>query len=100
MDKLLQMIGMAKRAGKTVSGTFLSEKAIKSGDSKLIVISEDISAASKKSVTDACKYYNVKYIEYADRERLGKITGGGNRTVVSINDSGFAETVLKIYSKG
>lgn len=98
MDKLLQMIGMAKRAGKLVSGGFLSDKAIKSGESRLIVLSHDISDESRKSITDSCKYYNVKYIEYADREQLGKITGGGERTVVSINDSGFAEAVLRIYS--
>ena len=67
MDKLLQMIGMAKRAGKLVSGGFLSEKAIKSGESRLIVLSRDISDESRKSITDSCKYYNVKYIEYADR---------------------------------
>ena len=98
MDKLLQMIGMAKRAGKLVSGGFLSEKAIKSGESRLIVLSRDISDESRKSITDSCKYHNVKYIEYADREQLGKIIGGGERTVVSINDSGFAEAVLRIYS--
>lgn len=98
MDKLLQMIGMAKRAGKTVTGGFLAEKAIKSGESKLIVVSKDISEESRKSVTDACKYYKVKYIEYADREQLGKITGGGERTVISINDYRFAEAILKIYS--
>ena len=98
MDKLLQMIGMAKRAGKLVSGGFLSDKAIKSGESRLIVLSRDISDESRKSITDSCKYYNVKYIEYADREQLGKITGGGERTVVSINYSGFAEAVLRIYS--
>jgi ribosomal protein L7Ae-like RNA K-turn-binding protein len=98
MDKVLQMIGMAKRAGKIVTGGFLSEKAVKSRESSLIIIASDISDESRKAIVYSCKYYNVDYIEYADKEQLGKITGGGVRAVVSVNDRGFAAAVLKKYS--
>lgn len=99
MDSVLGMIGMAKRAGKVVTGAEICEAAIKKGKSKLIIIAGDISENGRKAITDACKYYHVKYIEYADKSQLGKITGTQERAVVSVNDKGFAQTVLKKYAE-
>ena len=98
MDSLLQMLGIAKKAGKVTTGEFLCEKAIKSGESVLVIISEDISKNSKKTVTNLCVHYGVQYIEYANMELLGKYTGGQDRAVVSVNDEGFAAAILKKYS--
>lgn len=93
------MIGLAKRAGKVVTGAEICEAAIKKGKSKLIIIAGDISENGRKSITDACKYYKVKFIEYADKSRLGKITGSEARAVVSVNDVGFAQAVLDKYAE-
>lgn len=93
------MIGMAKRAGKTQTGGFICEKAIKSGASKLIIMAEDISENSFKSIKNSCEHYNVKYITYGDKDSLGTFTGGGDRAVVSINDANFADAVLKKYNE-
>ena len=41
-----------------------SEKAVKSGESSLVIISHDISENARKSIVNACEYYNVEYIEY------------------------------------
>lgn len=93
------MIGMAKRAGKTQTGGFICEKAIKSGASKLIIMAEDISENSFKSIKNSCEHYNVKYITYGDKDSLGTFTGGGDSAVVSINDANFADAVLKKYNE-
>lgn len=93
------MIGMAKRAGKTQTGGFICEKAIKSGASKLIIMAEDISENSFKSIKNSCEHYNVKFITYGDKDSLGTFTGGGDRAVVSINDANFADAVLKKYNE-
>lgn len=94
MDKALGMIGLAKRAGKVVTGEFLCDKAIKSGQSRLIIIAADISLKGKKAVCDACNYYRVEYIEFATSEQLGRITGADRRVVVSINDENFKNAIL------
>ena len=94
MDKALGMIGLAKRAGKVLTGEFLCDKAIKSGQSRLIIIASDISDNGKKAVCDACNYYGVEYIEYGTAEQLGRITGGGKRVVVSVNDDNFKNAIL------
>ncbi len=99
MDKVLGMLGLAKRAGKVQTGEFLCEKAIKGGQSHLIIIASDISVNGKKSICDACNYYDVTYIEYGTADQLGKITGGGERVVVSVNDENFKNAILSKIEK-
>lgn len=93
-DKLLGMIGLAKRAGKVITGEDLCAKAVKSGKSVLIIIARDASDNTKKSITDSCRFYNVKYIETASKAELGKFTGSDSRTVISVNDDNFAKAIL------
>ena len=93
MEKILGFIGIAKRAGKVSVGTFVCESAIKSGASMLIIIAEDASEKTKKTLIDACEFYNVPFLEFSDMESLGRITGGGEKVVVSINDEGFAKAL-------
>lgn len=93
-DKFLGMIGLAKRAGKVITGEDLCSKAVKNGLSKLIIIARDASDNTKKSITNTCKYYNVKYIETASKTELGKFTGADSRAVVSVNDDNFAKAII------
>lgn len=99
MNKTLGMLGLAKRAGKVTDGEFLCEKAIKSGQSRLIIIAEDISEAAKKSVINTCAYYGVEYIVFAGSAELGKAIGKDGRMVVSVNDDGFKSAILSKYRK-
>lgn len=94
MNKVFGMLGLAKRAGKVQTGEFLCDKAIKSGQSRLIIIASDISENSKKAICDACNYYSVEYVEYGTAEELGKITGSSTRVVVSVNDDSFKNAIL------
>ena len=42
-NKTLSMLGLARRAGKVVSGEFSVEKAVKSGKAYLVIVAEDAS---------------------------------------------------------
>ncbi len=94
MNKVLGMLGLAKRAGKVQTGEFLCDKAIKNGQSRLIIIAADISENSRKAICDACNYYGVDYVEYGTADELGKITGSERRVVVSVNDDNFKNAIL------
>lgn len=94
MNKVLGMLGLAKRAGKVQTGEFLCDRAIKNGQSRLIIIASDISENSKKAICDACNYYSTEYIQFGTAEGLGKITGSGKRVVVSVNDENFKNAIL------
>ena len=39
-QKVLNLIGLATKAGKTASGEFMTEKSVKSGKAFLVIVSE------------------------------------------------------------
>lgn len=90
----LGMLGLAKRAGKVQTGEDICSKAVKSGKSKLIIVACDASENTKKSITDSCRFYGVKYAETSCKAELGKYTGADSRAVVSVNDDNFAKAIL------
>ena len=93
-DKFHGMIGLCKRAGKLITGEYLSSKAVKSGKSKLVIIACDASDNPKKSMINSCNYYKVKYVTVSDKESLGRATGSDSRAVISVNDDNFAKAIL------
>lgn len=96
-DKILSMSGMARRMRKVSSGGFITEKSIKSGTARLVIIACDASEKTKKSIKDLCVFRNVPWIEYSDMFALGKCIGTEARAVISINDEGIADAVLRLY---
>ena len=52
--KILNLLGLAQKAGKIASGEFSTEKAIKGGQAKMVVISADASGNTKKKFHNMC----------------------------------------------
>lgn len=97
MDKLLSMLGLARRAGKVSSGSVGCEQAIKGKAAQLVIIAADASENTKKSFNNSCTYYGIPVIEYSDTEHLGRAIGAEERAVVSVNDKNFAKAISDIY---
>ncbi len=99
MKKLLGMLGLAKRAGKISTGTFICEKMIKSKKARLVILASDASSNTEKQIKDACTYYNIKLIKCLNMSELAHAVGAGaDRAVVSVNDNNFAKAILDIYN--
>mgnify|MGYP003196020549 CR=1 FL=1 len=47
-NRVLSLIGLATKAGKTVSGEFSTEKSVKTGKGLLVIVAEDASENTKK----------------------------------------------------
>lgn len=94
-EKILSMIGLAKRANKVSTGEFICKKVLKQKKARLAILAENASDNTKKSIINSCKFYNVEVIECSNMENLGKFTGGGARAVVTINDENFANEIMK-----
>lgn len=48
-DKVLSMIGLATKAGKTASGEFCTEREVKTGRAALVIVAGDASDNTKRS---------------------------------------------------
>lgn len=94
IDKVLSMLGMATKAGKVASGEFSVEKSVKSGKSYLVIVAEDASDNTKKMFTNMCSFYSVPIYFYNTKEILGHGIGKISRASVSVQDKGFANTII------
>ena len=93
--KALNLLGIATKAGKTASGEFMTEKAVKEGRAFLVLVSEEASVNTKKMFTNMCKYYEVPLVIFGTKEELGHWIGKAYRASICILDEGFAKAVLK-----
>lgn len=94
--KILSLIGLATKAGKTKSGEFAVERSVSSHSARLVFVSEEASPGSRKSFIDKCNYHKIPVVICFSKEELGKVCGKDVRTSVSIEDDGFASTLLKL----
>lgn len=95
-SKWMSLLGLANRARKITSGEELTVKEIRSGNAKLILLSEDASQNTTKKITDKCRSYNVPVKLVSNREILGKAIGKEQRVVVAVLDNGFAKKLLTL----
>lgn len=94
-QKILNLISLATKAGKTKSGSFLAEQSVKKGCAFLVIVSEDASENTKKMFQDMCRYYHVAICFLGSMEELGRFTGKEMRAVLTVEDAGLAEAIGK-----
>lgn len=93
--KLLSLIGLATKAGKTASGEFSTEKSVKDGKASLVMVSQEASENTKKMFTNMCTYYKVPIYFFGTKEELGHAMGKEQRASLAILDHGFSEAIVK-----
>ena len=94
-QKVLNMIGLATKAGKTVSGEFSTEKAVKTGKAWLVIVSEEASDNTRKMFQNMCTYYKVPIYFFGKKEELGHAMGKEMRASLALLDAGFSKALVK-----
>ena len=100
IKKALSMIGLAKKAGRLVSGVPIVCDALRDGKVCLVVYAARASENSLKRVTDKANTYKTVALPLdISPEELGHFVGKvGAVSAVGITDNGFAEAIKKIIS--
>ena len=94
-NRALSMLGIATKAGKTVTGEFATEKAVKEGTASLVIVAGDASDNTKKKFKNMCDYYQVTIKVFADKVALGNACGKEFRASLAVTDVGLANAVVK-----
>ncbi|MEI6132524.1 MAG: ribosomal L7Ae/L30e/S12e/Gadd45 family protein [Bacillota bacterium] len=98
-EKICSFMGLAVKAGKTASGSFSSDKAIKTGRAALVLVASDASENTKKGFRDAGKYYETSIVEIATKAMLGKYCGKKDCTSVAILNESFAKKLKEMIDE-
>lgn len=94
-NKILSLIGLATKAGRTVSGEFSTEKEVKSGRAALVIVADDASDNTKKKFKNMCDFYHVPIYFYKDKDTLGHAMGKEFRATLAVTDAEFAKGIKK-----
>ncbi|GEL14477.1 L7Ae/L30e/S12e/Gadd45 family ribosomal protein [Pediococcus cellicola] len=94
-QKFSNLLGLARKAGKLITGEQQVLQSIRSQKAKLVVISTDLGMATQKKISDKSETYQVPLLSFMDRLVLSQAIGQP-RAVVAIEDQGFAKALLKL----
>ncbi|MEK4494187.1 YlxQ family RNA-binding protein [Ureibacillus sp. FSL W8-0352] len=98
-EKIFQILGLATRARKIITGEELVVKEIQKGNAKLVILASDAANNSRKKIQDKCTFYNVEYHIFGNRYELGHAIGKEARVVIAITDQGFAKKLSSLLNE-
>jgi ribosomal protein L7Ae-like RNA K-turn-binding protein len=75
MNKIYSMLGLARKGGNISIGFDTTKADIEKNKSFLVIIAEDASEKTKENIIFLCRRHNSKYIEFGEKEILGKSLG-------------------------
>ncbi|AEF24683.1 YlxQ-related RNA-binding protein [Streptococcus parauberis] len=90
LQRLSNLIGLAQRAGKIISGEEMVVKAIQHEAVNIVFLANDAGPNVTKKVTDKSKYYNVEVSTVFNALELSAALGKP-RKVVAVADAGFSK---------
>ena len=95
-NKVLTLIGFAKKCGKAFSGEEITLEKIKSKKAKIVFIASDASGNTAKRLRDKANYRGIVICDIFSRDELGKAIGEQERVSICINDKGFAKAIMEL----
>lgn len=98
-ERQVNLLSMAARARRIVSGALVVEQAIKRGEAKLVLIATDSADESKKTYIKLADKYEIPYVLLLDRETLGACIGKEYRAVAALTDAGFAKRLGELVEE-
>lgn len=94
-QKAMNLIGLAMRAGKMITGEELTIGDIRRQKAKIVFVASDASENTRKKIKDKSSYYEVPCFELFSEEEITQMIGKP-RKVIGITDTGIAKKVKEL----
>lgn len=98
-QQFLNFLGLAMRAGKIKSGESVILTELKKQRLQLVLIANDASDNTKKTLVNKCQTYQIPYRIVSDRFALGDALGKASRVNIGITDQGFAKKLMSMIDE-
>ncbi len=104
IKRAMSLVGIAKKAGKTVIGTDMAQSAARSKKNgvRLLLCSAEASSATLKRITNTAQYYHIPLITAEiGKSELALCVGkrDGELSVVGITDAGLASAIAETLTQ-
>ncbi|MCC7668805.1 MAG: ribosomal L7Ae/L30e/S12e/Gadd45 family protein [Leuconostoc pseudomesenteroides] len=97
-EQILNLLGLAMRAGKLVLGTAPTLAAIRGQKVSLAFFPSDGGASQAKKIADKSSFYNVRLVQDYTKQQLTDAIGV-NRGVFAVADHGFSRKIKQLISE-
>ena len=94
-QKVSNLLGLAQRAGKIISGEELVIKSVQEGKTCLVFLADDAAPNLTKKITDKCHYYGVPVLTVFSTLELSTAIGR-SRKVVAVTAAGFSKKMRSL----
>ena len=94
-QKALNLLGLARKAGKLITGQDLVLAAIRSGKAKVVLMANDCGQSTQKKFTDKCKSYDVALTTEFTKQELSAAIGA-KRSLIAVTDPGFGKKIRQL----
>ena len=94
-QKLANILGLAQRANRIISGEELVVRVIQDGKAKLVFLANDAAPNLTKKITDKSNYYQVEVSTVFSTLELSTAVGKA-RKVLAITDAGFTKKMRSL----
>ncbi|PID29431.1 MAG: hypothetical protein CSB55_01825 [Candidatus Cloacimonadota bacterium] len=94
-EKILNFLGLARRAGKLEFGFLALKKSLGKRKVKLIILAEDIAERTEKDIAFLNKN-NVPAIKFGQKDIFGQKFKRRNPAILFITDDNFSKGILKL----
>lgn len=94
-DKILSLLGIARRANRITIGFDSIKASIKTQKSCLILFSKDLSKRTQEQVENLAKSQKISTIltDYTSEQLFAAL--GKRGSIISVNDEGFTTAIIK-----
>lgn len=95
----LQLLGIARRAGRVVAGADSIRSVCRRGEAVLAVVAGDAGENARGRVLPEFRGRGVRVVECGTRRSLGRAIGRGPTPVLVLTDRGLADAFLERLAK-
>ncbi len=95
-DKLTNMLGLAQKARKIVSGEFATDKALKEQKAEYVLVAADASEKTAEKYRELTEKQNIPLAMILNKDKLAHALGKETRAVAAITDAGFGKAIGKL----
>ena len=94
-DKILNLLGLACRAGKTVCGDGAAQKTLKKKSVPLLFLAADGGNDNVTKYRRLAERKGIVIIDTYTKDELGSAVGKSQNVIVLVDDKGFAAAIEK-----
>jgi ribosomal protein L7Ae-like RNA K-turn-binding protein len=91
-ERLHNAMGLAMKAGRVRSGDFVTEKLVRAGGAKLVLLDADVSDNTRTKYVKLCE---LNQIPLTIVPELGMSVGRPGRMVAAVTDENFKNMIIR-----